>query len=120
MTASRVWHAALSILADFSPETFWEMSNGAVFWWTLTSRNQLGDDRFTEEPFDYAEIVSVFVVKEVRFGEEVLSCDWDAIQQSLLKVPALRIEEMHDFNIPPAAPPNQALHLTAELEAHFF
>ena len=51
MTVPEVWHIALSIIADFSPMTYWEMSNGARYWWTLTSRHQLGDDRFTEQPF---------------------------------------------------------------------
>lgn len=113
MTVPEVWHPALSIIADFSPMTYWEMSNGAQYWWTLTSRNQLGDDRFTEHPFSYAEIVSVWVVSEVRFREEVLTSDWPALHQRLLKVAGLRVEEMCDFTIPPAKPPNKALHLTA-------
>jgi hypothetical protein len=86
--------------------TYWEMSNGARYWWTLTSRDQLGDDRFTEQPFSYTEIVSVCVVSEVRFREEVISCDWPALHQGLLKVAGLRVEEMCDFTIPPAKPPN--------------
>ncbi|HEY7154670.1 MAG TPA: hypothetical protein VH575_11980 [Gemmataceae bacterium] len=112
MTVSHVWYAALSIIADFSPMTYWQMSNGAEFWWTLSSRNQLCDERFVEEPFSYAEIVSVCVVSDVRFGEEVLSCDWLALRQSLLNVPGLRVQEMRDVKIPPASPPNQALRLT--------
>jgi hypothetical protein len=111
MTVPEVWHAALSIIADFSPMTYWEMSNGARYWWTLTSRNQLADDRFTEQPFSYSEIVSVCVVNEVRYREEVLSCDWPALCQGLLKVPGLRVEEMCDVKIPPAAPPNKALQM---------
>jgi hypothetical protein len=113
MTVSEVWYATLSIIADFSPVTYWRMSNGAAFWWTLTSRAQLGEDRFTDQPFSYTEIVSVCIVSEVRFRQEVLSCDWPALRQSLLSVPGLRAEEMCDMKIPPASPPNQALHLTA-------
>ena len=92
-TVSEVWHAALSIIADFSPMTYWRMSNGAAFWWTLTSRAQLLDDRFAEQPFSYAEIVSLCVVSEVRFRQEVLSCDWPALRRSLLSVPGLRVEK---------------------------
>jgi hypothetical protein len=113
MTVSEVWHTALSIIADFSPMTYWRMSNGAEFWWTLTNRTQLLDDRFTERPFSYTEIVSVCVVSEVRFRKEMLSCDWPALRQSLLTVPGLHVEEVGDVKIPPASPPNQALRLTA-------
>src|SRR5437588_12616302 len=113
MTVPKVWHAALSIIGDFSPMTFWEMSNGARYWWTLTSRHQLGDDRFTEQPFSYSEIVSVCVVNEVRFREEVVSCDWPALHRSLLNIPGLHVQELRDVKIPPAAPPNKALHLTS-------
>jgi hypothetical protein len=113
MTIPEIWRAALSVIADFSPMTYWEMSNGARFWWTLTSRNQLRDDCFAEQPFSYTEIVSVCVVSEVRFREGVLLCDWPALHQGLLKVPGLRVEEMCDIKIPPAAAPNKALHLTA-------
>jgi hypothetical protein len=88
------------------------MTNGAEFWWTLTNRTQLLDDRFAEEPFLYTEIVSVCVVSEVRFRQEVLSCDWLALRQGLLSVPGLHVEEMGDVKIPPASPPNQALRLT--------
>src|SRR6185503_11488041 len=76
MTTPEVWYVTLSILADFSPMAYWEMSNGAVFWWRLRSQSQLLPDRFAEQPFSYAEIVSVCVVNEVRFRQEVLSCDW--------------------------------------------
>ena len=86
MTVSEVWHAALSVIADFAPCSYWRMSNGAVFWWTLTSRDQLLDDRFAAQPFSYAEIVSVCVVGEVRFRDEVLSCDWPALRGRLLNI----------------------------------
>jgi hypothetical protein len=113
MTVSQVWHTALSIIADFSPMTYWQMSNGAAFWWTLTNRAQLRDERFAEEPFFFAEIVSVYLVSEVHLHEELLTCDWPALRQSLLNVPGLRVQEMRDFKVPPASPPNKALHLTA-------
>jgi hypothetical protein len=113
MTVPEVWHAALSIIADFSPMTHWEMSNGARFWWTLTNRSQLGGERFSEQPFSYLEIVSVCVVSEVRLRNEVLSCDLSTLHEGLLKVPGLRVEVMRDVKIPPAAPPNKVLHLTA-------
>jgi hypothetical protein len=112
MTTSEVWHAALCIIADYSPMTRWRMSNGAVFWSILTSRDQLDDDRFREQPFSYAEIVSVCVVSEVRFRQEVLSCDWPALRDKLLSVPGLSVEERRDVTMPPASPPNEALHLT--------
>src|SRR5690348_6665287 len=99
MTISKTWHAALSIIADFSPMTYWKMSNGAVFWWNLTNRDQLLEDRFSEQPFSYSEIVSVCVVSEVRFKQEVLSCDWPALRQSLLNVPGLSVEELQDVKI---------------------
>jgi hypothetical protein len=112
MPVSGVWYAALSIVADFSPMAYWRMSNAAAFWWVLTSRTQLLDDRFSEQPFAYAEIVSVCVFSEVRFCQEVLSCDLPALRQGLLNIPGLRVDEMRDVNIPPAFPPNQALCLT--------
>lgn len=113
MTVSKVWRDALSIIADFSPMTYWRMSNGAALWWTLSSRAQLLDDRFTEQPFLYPEIVSVCVVSEVRFREEVLSCDWPALHQGLLSVSRLHVDEILNLEIPPASPPNRALRLTA-------
>jgi hypothetical protein len=112
MTTSDVWLAALRIIADYSPMTWWQTSNGAVFWMTLTSRNQLDEDCFSETPFSYAEIVSVCVVSEVRFRQEVLSRDWPALKQKLLSVPGLSVEERRDLTIPPASPPNEALRLT--------
>ena len=113
MNVSEVWHAALSIIADFSPMTYWRMSNGAGFWWTLTSQDQLLPDHFAEQPFSYTEIVSVCLFSEVRFRDEVLSCAWPALCQSLLRIPGLRVEELRDVRLPPASPPNQVLHLTA-------
>jgi hypothetical protein len=112
MTSSEVWYAALSIIADYAPMTYWRMSHGAEFW-RPTSRAELLEDRFAEWPFSYTEIVSVCVVSEVRIRQEVLSCDWPALRRSLLNVPGLRVEELRDLTIPPASPPNEALRLTA-------
>lgn len=111
-TASDVWYAALRIIADFSPMTYWRMSNDAEFWWTLTSRAQLLGDRFAEEPFTYADIVLVWVISEVRFRQEVFSCDWPALHRGLLSVKGLLVEETRDFRIPPVSPPNHALRLS--------
>lgn len=111
MNTSNVWYAALSVVADYSPMTYWEMSNGAVFWWTLSSRSQLMDDRFAEQPFDYSEIISITVFNEIRFRTEVLSCDWPSLIRCLWNVPGLQVEMLTDVNRPPATPPNQAIRL---------
>lgn len=113
MNGARVWHATLSVIADYSPMTHWRMSNGAAFWWTLISRDQLLDDRFAEQPFCYAEIVSVCVFNEVRLGKEIVTCDWRGLRLRLLNIPGLRLEEMRDVTLAPASPPNEALFLTA-------
>jgi hypothetical protein len=113
MTPTDIWRAALSVIADYSPMTYWQMSNGASFWWTLSSRDQLGNERFTDQPFSYAEIVFVCVVNEVRFRNEVISCDWPGLHRDLQNVPGLVLKSIQDFRIAPASPPNQALHLTA-------
>src|SRR5947209_2866529 len=113
MIVSEVWRAALSIIADLSPQTYWRMSNGAEFWWTLTSRAQLLDDRFAEEAYYYAEIVSVSVFNDVRYGHKLLSCDWPTLRQRLLSIEGLQVEELCDVTIQNASPPNQVLRLTA-------
>ncbi len=112
MTQSEVWHAALSIIADYSPMAYWWMSNGAVFGWILTNRAQLLQDRFSEQPFEYTEIDSVCVFKEIRLGQEIVSCDWPALRNRLMEIPGLRVEELRDVIIPPASVPNQVLRLS--------
>jgi hypothetical protein len=104
MSVSETWCAALSVIADHSPMTFWRMSNGAVFWWILTSRAHLLDEQFAEQPFRYTEIVSGCVFSEVRMGKEVVSCDWPVLRESLLNIPGLRAEKMKDVRMPPFLP----------------
>ena len=108
----QAWREALGIVADYAPMAYWQLSNGATFWWT-PGRPQLGPDRFAEEPFRYDEIVSVTVFDSVRMSREVVACDWPSLRGLLLGVRGLRVEELRDVRRPPASPPNQALHLTA-------
>jgi hypothetical protein len=112
MNSSQIWHAALSIVADFSPMAYWRMSNGAEFWWILGNREQLLRDRFSEQPFDYSEIVSISVYCEVRLGKVSFSCDWPALLDALLVVHGLRVEELRDVKIPAASVPNHVLRLS--------
>ena len=116
MTASDVWFRALSIIADHSPMTYWRMSNGAEFWWTLTNREQLLPDRFVEEPFSYAEIVEICVFNEVKVRQEVFSTNWASLLEALAQVPGLRVKELKDVKMLPAAPPNKVLCLSADVE----
>jgi hypothetical protein len=112
MHAANAWHAALCVLADYSPMTYWRMANGAEFWWSISDRSELLSDRFAGEPFHYSEIVSAIVFREVRLGDEVLACDWEAVYRELSAVGGLRVEAVSGLFIPPASPPNEALRLS--------
>jgi len=106
-----VWHEALCILAEYSPPAYWEMANGASFWWNLQP-GELGADRFTTTPFDYDEIVSIRVFNVIGVGNWAVTCDWVPLRSRLLGVGGVRIAEYHDIKYGPAMPPNQMLHLT--------
>jgi hypothetical protein len=112
MDTADIWYAALGILADLRPLAYWEMSNGASFWWILTDRSQLLADRFAEQPFTYSEIVSILVILEGTFGQSRVSCDWPSIKNGLLAIPGLGVVEVRDAQMAEVAVPNRALRLT--------
>jgi hypothetical protein len=82
------WYDALCAIADHSPMAYWQMSNGAEFWW-MPGRSQLGPDRFTREPFSYAEIVSVTVFDTVPIKPGGWACDFEALRARLTGVTGL-------------------------------
>jgi hypothetical protein len=105
------WYEALCVIADHRPAAFWQLSDGAAFWW-MPDRSRLGPDRFTAEPFTYAEVVSITLFDAVRMGHEVFACDWPSLRSRLLGLRGLRVEELRDVRLPPATPPNRAMRLT--------
>ncbi len=105
------WLETLCVLADDALPAYWLIANGSEFWWT-PERSQLGADRFINEPFAYSEIVSITVFDSVPFKSNVWTCDFESLREKLSRIDGLRVEESCDLNIPPAAPPNRALHLT--------
>jgi hypothetical protein len=111
---SEIWYAALCLLADFSPPTYWRMSNGAEFWWTLRDRSQLLEASFVDEPFAFSEIVSIRVFDKIRANQEVLSCNWAVLKERLVNIPGLRVVTLNDICIPPASRPNMVLELRVD------
>lgn len=115
MTGSHVWHETLGILADLSPPMYWRLADGVAYWFTPLPA-YLRPDRVEVEPgslpIRYRDIRSVTVFDEVRQGQAVvMTCDWAELRRRLGAVAGLRMEELRDVHLPPAAPPNRALEL---------
>ena len=112
------WSAALGVIVDYQPMTYWRMTNGAEFWWTLSGRHELLADRFAEQPFRYAEIESLTVYREARAGREVWACDWLGLCEALACIRGIRLAPLAGVRPWPSSPPTDALVLVADPEPH--
>ncbi len=107
------WYSALSVLADSSALVYWRMANGVSFWWKLTDRSQLQNDRVRDQPILFSEIASVTIYREARAGREIFHFDWPTMKELLERIAGLRVNLLAGVRPWPSCPPTDALELTA-------